>query len=90
METDLVADWLSLVAIKDMAWSRSKAGWSYRVVPVGEGIVRWLDVGRALKERKFNGTVSLHGEYEAKDLAERRKLARGELSALKKSLGAGK
>jgi sugar phosphate isomerase/epimerase len=90
MELDLVGDWLSLVAIKDMAWSKGKAGWESRVVPVGDGIVRWPEVGRALKERRFNGTVSLHAEYEEKDLDERKKLAKQELAALKKYLGAGK
>jgi sugar phosphate isomerase/epimerase len=87
MELDLVSDWLLLVAIKDMAWSKGKGGWSSRVVPVGDGIVRWAEVGKGLKERKFTGTVSLHGEYEAKDLAERKKLAKLELAALKKYLG---
>jgi sugar phosphate isomerase/epimerase len=85
MELDLVQSWLSLLAIKDMAWDKGPS-WSARVVPVGQGIVRWAEVGRAIKERKFNGTVSLHGEYEAKDLAERRKLAKAELALLKKYL----
>jgi sugar phosphate isomerase/epimerase len=87
MEADLIKRWLSLVAIKDMAWSKEKSGWSYRVVPVGEGIVKWPDVGKALKECKFSGTVSVHGEYETKDLDERRRLAKEELAALKKWLG---
>jgi sugar phosphate isomerase/epimerase len=87
MELDLVRPWLSLVAIKDMVWSKGKSGWTYNVVPVGDGIVRWADVGNALKACKFNGTVSLHAEYEAKDLDERRKLARAELAALKKVVG---
>ncbi len=87
MELDLVGDWLALVAIKDMDWTKTRAGWVSSVVPVGAGIVRWPDVGRALRERKFNGTVSLHGEYEAKDLAERKKLAKEELAALKKHFG---
>jgi sugar phosphate isomerase/epimerase len=87
MELDVLRPWLALVAIKDMAWRKGPAGWSYGVVPAGDGIVRWADVGRGLKERKFNGTVSLHGEYEARDLAERKKLAKAELALLKKYLG---
>jgi sugar phosphate isomerase/epimerase len=87
MELDIVRPWLSLVAIKDMAWEKGKPGWSYRVVPAGTGIVRWDEVGRGLKECKFNGTVSLHGEYDAKDMAERKKLAKEELALLKKRLG---
>ena len=60
-ELDLIRPWLSLVAIKDMAWSKGKGGWGARVVPVGAGIVRWAEVARGLKESKFAGTVSVHG-----------------------------
>jgi sugar phosphate isomerase/epimerase len=87
MELDLIRRWLALVAIKDIAWDRAKAGWSYRVVPVGGGIVKWAEVGKGLKECKFAGTVSVHGEYEAADLDERKRLAKEELAALKKWLG---
>jgi sugar phosphate isomerase/epimerase len=88
MELDLIRPWLSLVAIKDMLWSKGPRGWSYSVVPVGAGIVRWAEVGRGLKECKFAGTISLHGEYEAKDMEERKRLAKEELAALKKWFGA--
>lgn len=86
MELDLVRPWLHLLAIKDMLWDKGKDGWRSKVVPVGEGIVKWADVGQAAKEVKFSGTVSLHGEYEATDLAERKKLAKQELALLKKYL----
>ena len=86
MELDMVRPWLSLVAIKDMAWAKQKQGWAYHVVPAGEGIVRWNDVGQGLKESRFNGTVSLHGEYECKDLVERKQLAKQELALLRKHL----
>jgi sugar phosphate isomerase/epimerase len=87
MELDVVRPWLSLLAIKDMLWEKGRSGWRYRVVPAGQGIVRWDEVGRAVKESRFNGTVSLHGEYEAKDLAERKRLAKEELALLKKLFG---
>jgi sugar phosphate isomerase/epimerase len=86
LELDTIRAWLSLMAIKDMTWEQQKQGWRYHVVPAGEGMVRWDEVGRGLKECGFKGTVSLHGEYEAKDLAERIKLARQELALLKKHL----
>jgi sugar phosphate isomerase/epimerase len=86
MELDAVKPWLSLLAIKDMAWEKQADKWSYHVVPAGQGIVRWDDVGAAVRGVKFNGTVSLHGEYETKDLDERRRLAREELALLKKVL----
>jgi sugar phosphate isomerase/epimerase len=87
MELDVVRPWLSLLAIKDMLWEKGRAGWHYRVVPAGQGIVRWDEVGRAVKASGFNGTVSLHGEYEAKDLDERKRLAKEELALLKRLFG---
>jgi sugar phosphate isomerase/epimerase len=84
MEVDLVRPWLSLIAIKDMLWTKARDAWQAHVVPVGDGIVRWNEVAQGLKEAKFNGTISLHGEYETKDLAERKRLAKQELEALKK------
>jgi sugar phosphate isomerase/epimerase len=86
LEMDLLRPWVALLAIKDMLWEKDKAGWKYRVVPAGDGIVRWADVGLAVKETKFNGTISLHGEYETKDLAERKELAKRELALLKKMI----
>ncbi len=83
LELDTLRPWLSLIAIKDMLWDKGKDGWTFRVVPAGEGIVRWPDVGRGVKECKFNGTVSLHGEYPAADLARRKELAKAELAFLK-------
>src|SRR5262249_61496921 len=40
MELDMGRPWLSLIAIKDIAWNQTKQGWQHRVVPAGEGIVR--------------------------------------------------
>jgi sugar phosphate isomerase/epimerase len=84
MELDILRTWLSAVAIKDMVWAKTKGGWAFHVAPVGDGIVRWADVAAGLRERRFNGTVSLHGEYEAKDRAERETLAKREVAALRK------
>ena len=42
-------------------------------MPAGEGIVKWNEVRQGLKDCKFQGTISLHGEYEAKDLDERKR-----------------
>jgi sugar phosphate isomerase/epimerase len=88
MELDTVRQWLSLLAIKDMAWEQRGKAWSYRVVPAGQGIVRWDDFGRAVRQVSFRGTVSLHGEYEAADMDQRKSLARAELLLLKKLLPA--
>jgi sugar phosphate isomerase/epimerase len=86
-ELDMARQWLSLVSIKDMLWEKKKDAWEYHVVPAGEGIVRWADVAAGLKEVRYGGTVSLHGEYEAKDLARRKELAKAELAFLKKQFG---
>jgi sugar phosphate isomerase/epimerase len=87
MELDMVRAWLSLVAIKDAVWHKQKGGWRWDVAPVGEGMVRWDDLAKGLKDCRYSGTISLHGEYEAKDLAERKRLAKAELAALKKTFG---
>ncbi len=84
LEADLVRPWLTLLAIKDMLWVKDKSGFHSHVVPAGDGIVRWTEVGQGVKAAKFDGTVSLHGEYETKDLAERKELAKRELAFLKK------
>jgi sugar phosphate isomerase/epimerase len=86
MELDMVRPYLSLIAIKDMVWDKGAKSWSYHVTPAGEGIVHWSEVAEAVKESKFNGTISLHGEYETKDQAERLQKAKDELAFLKKLL----
>lgn len=89
IEADLARSWLSAIAIKDFAWARTATGWKASVVPAGEGIVQWDDVARAVKELGFNGTISLHAEYETKELSERQRLAEMELKFLKAKLPAG-
>jgi len=86
-ELDIVRPWLAMIAIKDMLWEKTDKGWAHRVVPAGEGIQNWKDVAQGLKECKFNGTISLHAEYETKDIDERKSLAKRELDFLKKQLG---
>jgi sugar phosphate isomerase/epimerase len=86
-ELDLIRQWLSLVSIKDMLWEKKKDDWTSHVVPAGDGIVRWADVAAGLKDVRYSGTISLHGEYEAKDLAQRKELAKTELAFLKKQFG---
>jgi len=83
MELDMVRPWLALIAIKDMAWEKTPKGWKHEVVPAGRGIVHWNEFGQGVKEVRFNGTISVHGEYETKDLNERKELAKQELALLK-------
>lgn len=88
MELDIVRPWLSLIAIKDMVLAKAKTGHAWHVVPAGDGVVRWDEFGKAIKELGFRGTISLHGEYEIKDLDERKAAAKRELALLKSKLGA--
>lgn len=84
MELEILRQWLSILAIKDILWEKPKADWVFRVVPAGQGIVRWSDASKGITDVKFDGTIVLHGEYEAKDLSNRKTLAINELAFLKK------
>jgi sugar phosphate isomerase/epimerase len=83
---DAVADWFTAVAIKDVRWENSGGTWKRIVLPAGEGVVDWKDVGKALKKRQFNGLVSLHGEYETANNADRLAKAKAELAFLHERL----
>jgi sugar phosphate isomerase/epimerase len=85
-EFDIARPWLGLIAIKDMLWEKGTRGWQPHVVPAGEGIVKWNEVAQAVKACQYDGVISLHGEYETKDLAERKEWAKKELAFLKKLL----
>jgi sugar phosphate isomerase/epimerase len=87
MELDMIRPWLTLLAIKDIVWEKKGSSWQSEVMPAGTGIVRWNEVARGLKECRFNGVVSVHGEYAAANLEERRRLAKQEVEFLKKHLG---
>lgn len=84
MELEILRQWLSILAIKDILWEKPKSDWVFRVVPAGQGIVRWSDASKGITDVKFDGTIVLHGEYEAKDLSNRKTLAINELTFLKK------
>lgn len=85
-EFDIARPWLGLIAIKDMLWRKAARGWESHVVPAGDGIVKWNEVAQAVKACQYDGVISLHGEYEAKDLNGRKELAAKELALLKKIL----
>lgn len=84
MELEILKPWLSILAIKDISWTQKGSVWSSTVVPAGRGMVRWADAGKAVKDVGFQGTIVLHGEYDAKNLEERRTLGADELQFLKK------
>ena len=78
---------ISILAIKDIVWSKKESGWAYNVAPAGTGIVKWTDAGKGVADVGFQGTIVLHGEYEAPDISERTTLAVEELRFLKKVFG---
>ena len=84
LELDLIRNWLHLIAIKDMVRKKTDRGWRHSDAPAGKGMVHWSELSRTLKKLKFNGTISLHGEYHVKDAEERIQLGKGELQFLKK------
>lgn len=87
MALNYVSRWFAAVAIKDMIVAKKADGVKRTVVPAGEGIVNWSEVQKALvKERKYDGFISLHGEYEAADLADRMQKAKVEHQFLVKLL----
>ncbi|QDU63861.1 Inosose dehydratase [Planctomycetes bacterium Pan216] len=86
MGLSTVAEYFSLLAIKDMRYEKTDKGWRHVTVPVGEGIVDWKDVRRGLIDQHYNGIISLHAEYHTADLDERIAKAQSELAFLKKHL----
>jgi sugar phosphate isomerase/epimerase len=62
--TRLVAPRLKMVALKDFYWKKGPKGWAIEDCPLGEGMVDWAFVGRALNDAAFAGPISLHFEYE--------------------------
>ena len=55
---------LKMVAIKDFVWEKSGGQWKTRWVPLGEGMVRWPEFFKILREVSFQGPISLHIEYD--------------------------
>lgn len=67
---DLLADRISMVAVKDFRWidvdpDRTRPQ-ERRWVPVGTGNVRWVEVLRLMRQHRFAGTFSIHGEYQGR------------------------
>ncbi len=69
---DLLAPWISLVAVKNFAWKlgeRDKFGqlrWDRRVVPPADGVSPIPEFVDTLKKIGFDGTYSLHSEYKGR------------------------
>ncbi len=70
MGMDLLADRITMLAVKDYRWipntGRHQAGrlYSSEFCPLGEGNTCWPSVVECLNEIGFNGPVSFHSEYQ--------------------------
>lgn len=61
MALDIVKDYLSVIAFKDLMRRPGESGG--RVVRMGEGFVDWKTTLKTLKTIGFDGLVSFHSEY---------------------------
>jgi sugar phosphate isomerase/epimerase len=61
---NLVAPRLSMIALKDVFWDKTPAGWRQHDCPMGEGMVTWKSYFAMLAKAGFHGPVSLHLEYD--------------------------
>lgn len=67
---DLLQNWISMVAVKSLGLfpqrdaEKRETVWKDHIVPLREGIVRWREVFGCLQQLGWNGTVSLHSEYQ--------------------------
>jgi sugar phosphate isomerase/epimerase len=62
--THLVMSRLKMVALKDCVWEKTEKGWRIENCPLGEGLVDWAWIGKALRSVNFAGPISIHLEYE--------------------------
>ena len=66
MALDIVREYLSVVAFKDLIWQRplgTQGSPKSSVVRMGQGLVDWPGVIRALQAVQFSGPVCFHSEY---------------------------
>ncbi|MCS7263579.1 MAG: sugar phosphate isomerase/epimerase, partial [Armatimonadetes bacterium] len=61
---EVLAGKIRVVACKDFAWFKFDGNWNLKVVPIGEGIVKWQKFFNCLKQLGFDGPISVHSEYE--------------------------
>jgi L-ribulose-5-phosphate 3-epimerase len=59
---------LKMVAVKDFIWRKDGDGWKSVWVPMGEGAVDWKTALGMLKRANYNGPISVHAEYQTKDM----------------------
>jgi L-ribulose-5-phosphate 3-epimerase len=75
---------LKMVAVKDFVWRKEAGGWKSVWCPMGEGAVDWKTALGTLKQANYNGPISVHAEYQTKDMVGS---LRKDLAFLKTALG---
>jgi sugar phosphate isomerase/epimerase len=60
INTRLMAPHVKMVAVKDFVWDGDKPKW----VPLGQGVVKLVEMYSILREGGFAGPISLHFEYD--------------------------
>jgi sugar phosphate isomerase/epimerase len=76
---------LKMVAVKDFIWHKEASGWKSVWCPMGEGAVDWKAALGTLKEAAYSGPISVHAEYQTKDMVGS---LRKDLAFLRTALGA--
>jgi L-ribulose-5-phosphate 3-epimerase len=76
---------LKMVAVKDFIWRKEASGWKSVWCPMGEGAVDWKTALGALKGAGYSGPISVHAEYQTKDMVGS---IRKDLAFLRTALGA--
>lgn len=72
MAMDLLADRITMLAVKDFHWVVGKHGYgggrlhSIEMCPLESGNTQWPQVIEILKKINFDGPISFHGEYQGK------------------------
>lgn len=84
MALDMVADWLAIVAVKDMLKEKRDDGSvRKRTLPLGQGTVEWKPMMAWLVAHDFPGPLSFHSEFQAESLEQRIELTSKEIAYLR-------
>ncbi len=84
MALDMVADWLSMVALKDtIKYRRDDGSVRTQVLPMGQGLVDWKSLVNWLVEHDFGGPLSFHSEFKTDTLEERIELTGKEVEHIR-------
>jgi len=84
---DLLSDKIKMVSIKDFGWfNKGDKNWKSELVPLDQGLVRWNEVFKYLKQISFDGCLSVHSEYGGLNIHELIEQTRKDLAYIKEIL----